>query len=196
MSINTEGKILLRRFLFDSNCFITACRFYYPPEIFNSLWNKIFNKFKTENFYTIEEVQKEIKEKADRVAELFQNIPKSKILKPKSIIQCNENFVKICNYIRDNYTNELAINNFSNTDAWLIAYAMTFEDVVIVTYEKWKDSRSEPVIPVICEKFGLSVSNALKQHYDFYLSLENNENLLSYRCTTFTEALFLNNIKI
>lgn len=186
----------MTQFLFDSNCFITAYRFYYPYEIFNSLWNKILDKFHSGSFYITEEVYQEINQRADKIFKYLKQIPKNRIISPKSNPQCISNYSVITNYVYQSYSDKAKINDFLKTDAWLIAYALTFDEVVIVTYEKWRNSKSIPVIPLVCENFNLYVSPALRQHYDFYLTLKNKVSLSSYRCITFTEALFLNGIII
>lgn len=184
----------MTRFLLDSNCFITAFRFYYPFEIFPALWIKIFNEINNGDFYLIDKVYEEIQEKPDKLAQKFQKINKNKILYPDKEMNCLHNFNNINSYLYNTYTDKQSIENFIRTDAWLIAYVLTHEDAVIVTMEKWKDNPKKPLIPKVCEDFNLSISPALKRHYDFQISLENEKHLKSYRCITLLEVLYLKNL--
>jgi hypothetical protein len=185
----------LAKYLLDTNCFITAFRIFYHPEIAPGFWSKLWNGFQNGDFYIIKEVYDEIKQKEDCLkAMLQQYIPAEKILTSKQDVNVMQNWARIDKHLRQNYKRE--IDKFMKTDAYLVAYALSYKDVVIVTLEKWRETRRKPYIPKVCEELGLKVSPSLRKSYDFKISLANKSLLFSYKCITLFEAMYLTKVKL
>ena len=155
-------------YILDANVFIQAYKEYYAFEIAPGFWNSLITYSKKGILKILDKVYNEIiyhyKEKEEQ-DELQKWIQKNFV---ESILSSNEidiikNFRRLQLYVMEsNKFSSPAKREFANVkvaDGWLIAYAMSYEGITIVTEEKHRKdvgTLGKVPIPNICNEFEIN----------------------------------------
>lgn len=152
-----------KKYLIDSNIFITAHRQIYPFDIAPGFWEQMINKA-ADKIIIIENIDKELLRGEDELTEWYSNnkdkfevlaIPESEVF---------ESYGKIINNINENQQyNPSAKHEFASVaDSWLCAYGLAY-DYTIVTLEKYQEgSKKRILIPNVCKDFNISYIDLLQ----------------------------------
>lgn len=152
-----------KRYLIDSNIFITAHRALYPFDIAPGFWEQLIDKA-SEKIVIIEKVNDEILRGEDQLAEWYlENKDKFNIVTiPESAVI--ESYGKIISSINENkqYKQPAKDEFASIADSWLCAYGLAY-NYTIVTYEKYSpNSKKRIMIPNICFEFDIKYIDLLQ----------------------------------
>lgn len=161
-----------RKYLIDSNVFITAQRQIYPFDIAPGFWAQFLEKA-AEDIIIIESVDDEIVKGNDKLKEWYlenkeqfevATIPDQAVLKSYGDII---NFINESNQYSQSAKDEFA----SLADSWLCAYGLAF-DYTIVTLEKLQiNARRRVLIPNVCEEFDIKYIDLLQLMRDVGIRL-------------------------
>ncbi len=148
--------MLDKRYLLDTNFFIQACR-YYPQEIFPSFWNKLQQIIEDETIVIHETVLEEIFKNEDELTRWIKNTPHFKKVKISEV--AFNKYLEMCDWVSNPQQDYLqsAISAFKdnhNADAWICAECAV-SGHILVTNEKYGNSRSNVKIPNVCQAFGI-----------------------------------------
>ncbi|MGM8215894.1 DUF4411 family protein [Bacillaceae bacterium W0354] len=148
------------KYLLDANVFIEAHKRYYAFDLVPSFWSFLIRCAEDNHLISIDRIKDELIKQEDVLNEWvcrdFRNWFKS--TDDEDVIRNYERLMKWA-FSQDQYLG-YAKSEFANVaDSWLIAYAMTY-DSVIVTHEKYKQhKRNKILIPNVCREFGITSMN-------------------------------------
>ncbi len=136
----------MNKYCFDSSVFINSWRVYYSPESFSPLWEKISELIKEDRIFVPKEVEKEIINGKDDLAEWFKI--QNKCVKPYTeeqllIVQRIVNkYPKVSQYHK--------VRPF-HADPFIVALAKV-ENLTVVSFEGNNGSNDNPSIPLLCRE--------------------------------------------
>lgn len=138
----------MESFVFDTNILINLD--YYNPEIFPSLWENIYSMIKSEQLFSIKEVEREISKRDDRIKRKWQEIDSEyDFFKDMSEMPHSD---KYWNFIPDldEFTEfqESGENKEFWADPYLIAMGK-IDDVTVVSGQRTKNHPARK-IPYVC----------------------------------------------
>jgi Domain of unknown function (DUF4411) len=122
---------------------------YYRPTVFQSLWHKIDDLITDQRMFATEEVQIEIKRKADHLVRWCQE-------RKAMFISIDEEIQPVVSEILATHGRLVkALSNRSAADPFVIALAKV-RDAIVVTGERPSGSIDKPRIPDVCDAMGIS----------------------------------------
>ncbi|MDO5849266.1 MAG: DUF4411 family protein [Methanobrevibacter sp.] len=143
------------KYLIDTSS-IFDLRDYYPPDIFPSIWELIFDMFDDGTMFSVQEVFNELKdfqEPWEKYNDSFIELPESKF-ENLEYIMSDEKFEVF-------QRQGLKKSNEENwADPYLIACAMGDEDISILTEES-VENKALSKIPYVCSEVGVNCVNLL-----------------------------------
>jgi hypothetical protein len=135
------------KYVFDTNVFISLQRLY-PPDIFNSLWEKIENLFEAKVIISSDEVIEEIEKGSDTLVDWAAK-------RKKCFYPSDENIQLIVRDILKYFAPLVTSAKKTNAaDPFVIALAKQF-NCALVTDEKRGGNDQSPKIPNICERYSI-----------------------------------------
>lgn len=145
-------------FLLDSNFFIEAHRTSYPFDVVPSFWAKVKELADNGKIISIDKVKKEILQNRDELSEwIIENLPED-FFKDTSTVVTNYALLTRWVYAKADQYSQQAIGEFldaDEADAWLISYAMAYQNQ-IVTYETSSpNSRKRVMLPDAASPFNV-----------------------------------------
>ena len=152
-----------KKYLVDSNIFITAHRTLYPFDIAPGFWKQLIDKA-SEKIIIIEKVSSEILIGQDELTDWFlENKDKFNVLDiPEEEVLLS--YGKIISSINDNkqYKETAKIEFASIADSWLCAYGQAY-NYTIVTNERYSPhSQRQIFIPNVCAEFDIKYIDLLQ----------------------------------
>lgn len=152
-----------RKYLIDSNIFITAYRQIYPFDIAPGFWDQMIEKA-ADSIIIIENVDEEILKGDDELTDWYlENKEQFEVFNiPSQVVL--ESYRDIINNINENsqYRQSAKDEFASIADSWLCAYGLAY-DYVIVTLEKpQENAKSRILIPNICKDFDIKYIDLLQ----------------------------------
>lgn len=131
---------------FDTSSLIEACDVLYPMDNFPSLWGKIEDLIKSNRL----KMSQVVFEEAMR-NEYLDKWCSNKGLKPFLELKVDESIQYYVSAILKDYPGMInARKNKSGADPWVVALAMQYQGMVVVTEEKSTSDRIHPRIPDVC----------------------------------------------
>lgn len=154
-------------YLVDSNFFIQAHRAFYPIDVMVSFWLKINQIANSGKIISIDKVKNEIFAGSSHEDTLKKwcktNLPDNFFMDSRLVIEAYIEIVNWANSMNHQFKQK-AIQDFlmaELADSWLVAYAKTF-NCIIVTYEKSEPNRKSKIkIPEVCKQFGVKYINTI-----------------------------------
>ena len=152
-----------KKYIIDSNIFITAHRQIYPFDIAPGFWEQIIKKGANQ-IIIIEPVNDEIAKGKDILTDWYlENKDQFEQLKiPDQIVL--ESYKDIINHLNtnDQYKQSAKYEFASIADSWLCAYGLAY-DYTIVTLEKYQEGAKKRIlIPNICKEFDINYIDLLQ----------------------------------
>jgi len=135
-----------RIYTFDANIFIHLASFYYPIDVFPSLWEEIWKLIKLWRLQVISFIYDEVQN--DDIKKLFKPYEIDFLLSPQDIAKINEvqsTVTEILMYCPEIVDTRKWKNGW---DPWLVSFAK-HNNLVVVTWENrwhWK-------VPNVCKDF-------------------------------------------
>lgn len=152
-----------KKYLIDSNIFITAHRALYPFDIAPGFWKQLIDKA-SKKIIIIEKVNEEILKGEDQLTDWYkENKDKFNVLTIPEY-EVLESYKEIISSINENeqYKQSAKDEFASIADSWLCAYGLAY-DYTIVTYEKYApNSKNRILIPNICLEFNIRYIDLLE----------------------------------
>ncbi len=146
-------------FLLDSNFFIEAHRTSYPFDVVPSFWIKVKELAEQGKIISIDKVKKELLQNKDELSDwIIDNLPEDFFKDTSSVVP---NYATLTGWVysKSSQYSPTAISEFldaDEADAWLIAFAMTYENH-IVTHEVSKpNSKSRVMLPDAAKPFNVN----------------------------------------
>lgn len=137
-------------FLLDTNFFIEAYRVSYPFDVVPTFWIKVKELAVQEMIISIDKVKKELLQNKDELSEwIIENLPEDFFKDTSSVIP---NYTLLINWVhsKSNQYSQPAISEFldaDEADAWLVAYAMTYENQIVTHETSNPNSRKRVMLP-------------------------------------------------
>ena len=146
-------------FLLDSNIFIEAKNRHYGFDFCPAFWDFLDKEINKTTILTIKEVYNELSHGDDDLANWIKERKDSSFFIPFDDEETQKEFVKIAQYVINNFPQEQANKFLDVADPWLIAKAKVL-GAIIVTQEVLAPSNTQKVkIPNICVHFGVNYNN-------------------------------------
>ena len=139
----------IKRYCFNSSVFITSWRIYYSPESFSPLWAKFAELINEGRICVPKEVEKEIINGKDDLAEWFKK--QKECVKPytKEQLAIVQEIVGIYPKVSQYHK----VRPF-HADPFIVALAKV-ENLAVVTFEGNNGSSDNPSIPLLCSQQGV-----------------------------------------
>lgn len=149
---------MIAPFLLDSNFFIEAYRTSYPFDVVPSFWMKVKELAEQRKIISIDKVKKELLQNKDDLSQwIIENLPED-FFKDTTTVVPNYATLTGWVYSKSEQYSATAISEFldaDEADAWLIAFAMTYNNQ-IVTHEVSKpNSKSRVMLPDAANPFNV-----------------------------------------
>lgn len=153
-------------YLIDSSVFIEAHRSYYPFDVFVGFWNSIKILANQNRIISLDKVKNEIYHNEDELKKWCENnLPKDFF---KSSADSIAKYQEIAKWSKSNeHYREQAKTKFLDSDyadAFLIAYALTDADSIILATQEVGDplSKRSIKIPDVCNEFNIQYCNTVE----------------------------------
>lgn len=152
-----------RRYIVDSNVFITAKNLYYPFDICPGFWESIIRRHQQGRVYSIDRVRSELlagRETEDLVQWVKNHLPAGFFL-DTSGGEVTSAYGDIMLRVQrsaqffDNAKAQFA----TGADGWLVAYARVHDAIVVTTEQPSPEAKSRVPLPNVCEEFGVTYTN-------------------------------------
>jgi hypothetical protein len=146
-------------YLLDSNVFIEAKRRYYAFDIAPAFWQALIRLTAVGKVKSIDRVKNEIDRGKDDLSiwingefrDAFATTDNPDVLVVYGdIIAWSQNQIQFSDAAKAEFA------RLDNADAWVVAYAATYEYVVVTHEEFIRDVRQRIPIPNVCLEFGVS----------------------------------------
>lgn len=145
-------------YIVDSNCFIQNARAYNPMDIALSFWDKVTELANSLKFCSIDKVKAELIGSNDKLSSWTKQLPKD-FFKPIGTEDMKPYIEQIVPWAANSSYKQVAKDRFLQAeyaDPFLVAYAMSHENVIVVTEEvSKKDSKRDIKLPDVCDHFGI-----------------------------------------
>lgn len=143
-------------YILDANVFIEAYQRYYAFDLVPSFWDALIKLAKADRIRSIDRVKQEINKGDDQLkrwvnnhfSEWFMSTDDSEVF---------NSYQQIINWaFNHNQFKDYAKKEFASiADSWLVAYAKTY-NCVVVTHEQFNgDIKKKIPIPNVCEEFDI-----------------------------------------
>lgn len=142
------------KYILDANVFIHAARFYYAFDFGSKFWDFLVEKAEEGILFSIDKVYDEINGGKDKLKDWANESFKRYFLSTErdEILVSYAEIVQWASNQRNTYKQSV-IDEFleeENADAWIIAFAKTY-NFTVVTDEKYNPkTRKKILIPVVC----------------------------------------------
>ena len=147
-----------RRYLLDANAFIEANRRYYSFDICPAYWDALLDHNGKGAVLSIDRVLDELSDGKDALKEWAEDAPEGFFMSSGAagIVTCFGRLQVWANTRRNPPFLRQALSEFATkADAWLVAYAL-HHDLVVVTHEAFSAQKVNRVlIPVACQEFAV-----------------------------------------
>ena len=131
----------------DTSSLIEAYRFLYPMKNFPALWQEFEKLIKSDRLKMSELVFEEVMQD-----EVLDKWCRDKVLKPYLESKIDDSDQKTVRNILSKYPGMLNVKKgTSGADPWVVALAMKFQNVIVVTEEKSTGNLQHPRIPDVCK---------------------------------------------
>lgn len=164
----------MTQYIIDANILIQAYRKYYPMDVFISFWDRIQHLAHSDIVVSIDKVKGEIEPSGDDLSRwCLAQLPQNFFM---DSAPCLPHYAKVIRTVveLDKYTNG-AISEFSDaseSDAFLVAMAMSSSDYVLVTEEIPQPQGKHKVkIPDVCALFGLRHINTVEMFRELGIAI-------------------------
>lgn len=146
------------KFVIDTNIFIEAYKRYYSFDIAPSFWDALLQHAENGNIISIDRVKQEINSfhKNDELSE-WANHHFAQWFEPTDKIEVLRTYQEIITWaVQQGQYFEAAKREFASAaDSWLIAFAKTY-NFIVVTHEQFRpNSQSRIFIPNVCHAFNV-----------------------------------------
>ncbi|MEK4381930.1 DUF4411 family protein [Aeribacillus sp. FSL K6-2848] len=153
------------KFVLDANVFIEAYNRYYSFDIAPSFWNALFEHAKSGNIISIDRVKQEINNfhKDDELSKWINN-NFAQWFEPTDKEEVIYTYRKIITWaVNQNQYLDIAKNDFASVaDSWLVAFAKTY-NFIVVTHEQFNaDIKKRIPIPNVCREFNVQYVNTFE----------------------------------
>jgi len=147
-----------RRFLLDSDAFITAHRQHYRFSFCPAYWRILLDAHENKRLASIEPVRREVLQGKDQLAEWIKTRPPKSFFKGVSDAAVTKAYAKLSAWVnrRAEYTAEAKAKFAISADGWLVAYAST-NAFVVCTYEVARpESQTSVKLPDVAKWAGIA----------------------------------------
>ncbi|MBE6494692.1 MAG: DUF4411 family protein [Methanosphaera stadtmanae] len=141
-------------FIFDTNILIDLDK--YNPKIFPSLWDEIISMIEKGTLFSINEVEREISKKDDRIKKRWDEIDKNYGVF-RDLSDC-PNFDRYCEILQELEQFTEFQNHGINKEVWADPYLIAVgkvEDIIVVSGEKTTHHPTRK-IPYVCERMNVT----------------------------------------
>lgn len=153
----------LPTFLLDTNVFIQAHRSYYAMDICPGFWECLIHHYKNGRLLSIDSVRSEMIDKErDPLEKWVKKIAPKDMFVSTNDLKVGNAYQKVINWLNGRGYSDRVIRDFSaGADGWLVAYAMAYDGVELVTTEVHSiQAKNRIPIPNICEQFNVDYLNS------------------------------------
>ena len=153
------------QYVVDSNFFIQAHRIIYPLDVAASFWNKLKQLADERKIISIDKVKNELYHNDDALKQWCEaNLPGDFFKETSQVLPAYGRIVSWAMSKSSHYLQK-ALDEFMDADeadAWLVAYALTYNDTV-VTHEVSEPNRKSKIkIPDVCISLGVQYTNTIE----------------------------------
>lgn len=147
-------------FILDSNAFMQAKQKFYAFDICPGYWTALVWHQQAGVLRSVDRVREEIEAGGDDLWDWVQKSFPEGGFAETGTAEVLKNYGQLQQWVSGNalYTSsaKLEFAEEKNADGWLIAYAMTLENCVVVTMEDFNaEKRNKVPIPNLCSAFGI-----------------------------------------
>jgi predicted nucleic acid-binding protein len=148
----------MQKQIIDANFFIESFTKHYSPHLVSNLWGTLSEFAQKNEIYTISYVQEEINQLSDELSSWFNQSGFPILPLTEEVKKC---FGIIIQRYKKSLNNDNLPKGMSNTDVWIVAYAMA-EKAIVVTRENPivdRTKTSKVKIPDVCSDFHIGCVN-------------------------------------
>ncbi len=151
------------KYILDANVFIQAHRFYYPEDVFPSVWKWIIEKNDENQVFSIDQIYDEIAKGNDDLYKWVSQLNKDAFFLVSTDLSTQLKFTEVADFVQSLNFNQFQKDDFLRcADPWLIATALD-KDMILVTQEKYDPNiKRKVLIPNICEEFDVRYIDTIK----------------------------------
>lgn len=153
-----------RRYILDSNVFITAKNLYYAFDICPGFWESVIAHHRRGQVYSVDRVRSELlvgRKTEDLVQWVRNDLPEDFFLATTDP-RVQGAYRDIMLWVQRNaqfYDNAKA-QFAAGADGWLVAYARAHGAIVVTTEQRSPNARSRIPIPNVCDAFKADCTNS------------------------------------
>ncbi|HXG60429.1 MAG TPA: DUF4411 family protein [Planctomycetota bacterium] len=152
-----------RRYIVDSNVFITAKNLYYAFDICPGFWKGIIRHHQQGRVHSVDRVRTELlagRETEDLVKWVKNDLPAGFFLDTNSG-DVSSLYGRIMLWVQRNpqFFDNAKAQFAAGADGWLVAFAKVHGAIVVTTEQPSPDAKSRVPLPNVCEEFGVTYTN-------------------------------------
>ncbi len=164
-------------YILDTNVFIESAKRYYAFDIAPGFWKALIKIAQTCKVKSLDRVMDEIFRKEDELSAWIRENFMDYFIDTATDKEVIHNYRKLLNWAMNHqHYNDNAKEEFAkedNADPWLLAYALTYQEVTIVTGEQYRRGIKRKIpIPNACEELNLNCINTFEFLRRFNVSLK------------------------
>lgn len=152
-----------RRYIIDSDVFITAKNLYYAFEICPGFWASVVRHHRNGRIYSIDRVRSELlagRKTEDLVQWVTRDLPDTFFLGVDDD-PVTAAYTEVMMWVQRNpqYFDFAKAKFATGADGWLVAYAIVHNAIVVTNEERAPQSRREVKLPDVCAQFDVPYTN-------------------------------------
>lgn len=153
-----------RKFLLDANVFIEAKRRYYSFDICSGFWDCLLWQQQGDRIRSIDRVKHELESGGDDLGNWATSIMPATGFASTNDAPVIDNFGRMVTWVQGQpqFNPEAKAEFAAKPDGWLIAYAKTY-NLILVTHEIFApDARKKVPIPNVCKEFSVDYTDTFE----------------------------------
>ena len=154
----------VKRYLVDSDVFITAKNLYYAFEICPGFWDSLIHCHHQGRVYSIDRVKTELlagQKTEDLVLWVKNEVPDGFFLDTDET-DVTSAYTDVMLWVQRSaqFFDSAKAQFATGADGWLVAYASVHDAVVVTNEQVRAEAKSRVPLPNVCEAFGVTYTNA------------------------------------
>lgn len=152
-----------RRYLVDSDVFITAKNLYYVFDLCPGFWNSLIHHHGERRVYSINRIRSELlagRKTEDLVQWVENDLPPGFFLDTDGE-DVTSAYTEVMLWVQrtPQYFDRAKAKFATEADGWLVAYAMVHDAIVVTNEQPRPESRNRVLLPDVCTQFDVTCKN-------------------------------------
>lgn len=152
-----------RRYIVDSNVFITAKNLYYAFDICPGFWKSVIVHHQQGQVHSVDRVRSELlagRETEDLVKWVKNDLPGGFFLDTNGgEVSAAYGDIMLWVQRKAQFFDNAKAQFATGADGWLVAYAKVHSAIVVTTEQPSPEAKSRVPLPNVCDEFGVTYTN-------------------------------------